>query len=124
MISPGESKSINPWTFVFAAASRAFVALMSGPFCLQVSPAEAQALADLLRIAAANVRDGRPSSALTMLSMEIWHVVATDTGSVALVRKALMVRFTDTEALATADLLDESAAEMSPPNLTEAVAHA
>jgi hypothetical protein len=119
MMTPGDSKPINPWTFVFTPETRQFVAMMAGPFCLQLSALEALALADLLRIAAGNVRDGRSSSTLTTIRLENWTVVATDTGSVALIRKSLMVRFTVDEADRAASLLDEAADAMDPHRFGE-----
>lgn len=119
MITTGKSEAVNLTTFVFTPDNRSFVALMSGPFCLQLTALESLALADLMREAAVKVCNGESSATLTMIRRETWSVVATDTGSVALVRKAIMVRLTVDEADRFAEQLEVAADAMSPVRFGE-----
>lgn len=123
MMTPGKSTAVNACTFVFTPESRSFIALMAGPFCLQLTAMEALTLSALMRMAADDVRECRPSSRLTQIRLENWSVVSAETGAVALLRKAVMIRFTPDEADTAARLFDEAADAMNPHRFGE-VAHA
>lgn len=123
MLMPGQSTALNPWTFVFVAESRTFIALMAGPFSLQLSAPESFAIASHFRASAELLRAGETHSTMTLVGGEIWHVVATDTGTVALLRKSVLLRFTPDEADACARLLDDGA-ELMTAERTPEVAHA
>jgi hypothetical protein len=114
MNTAGSNTAVNLYTHVFVPDSRAFVALMAGPFCLQLTALEALAIAAMLRLAASDARNGRGSQRLTTIRMENWSVLSVDGGgAVAMGRKAVVVRFTEAEADRCADLLDDAGDAMN-----------
>ncbi|MDZ4813214.1 MAG: hypothetical protein SGI99_11460 [Pseudomonadota bacterium] len=119
MMENGLAKSINSCAFVWSPESRRFIALMAGPFCMQLSMLEALALAELMRQMSRHARASRTHSTLTQIREENWSVVASDAGSVALLRRALMLRFTPDEADIAAELLEEAADAMNPERFGE-----